>query len=139
SAGSETVVSIWEVASARRYKVLEGHRLTVYGLAWSPDDSLLASSGWDSAIRLWDPTTGTCVQILRDLDHPDTVFYGVAWSPDGHQLASGTYMHGLLVWEVTADRCRWIGRQLPIWIRHVAWSPDGTRLVGTGDDGHVYL
>ncbi len=48
-------------------------------------------------------------------------------------------MHGVLVWEVTAHRCRWVGRQLPTWIRHVAWSPDGTRLVGAGDDGHVYL
>ena len=33
----------------------------------------------------------------------------------------------------------WVGRQLPTWIRHVAWSPDGTRLVGGGDDGNVYL
>ena len=47
--------------------------------------AVLASSGWDNAIRLWDPTSGTCVQILRDLDHPDTLFYGLAWSPDGKQ------------------------------------------------------
>jgi WD40 repeat protein len=141
SAGSETVVSIWEVASARRYKVLDGHRLTVYGLAWSPDDSLLASSGWDGVIRLWDPTSGTCVQILRDLDHPDTVFYGVAWSPDGQRLACGTYLHGVQVWQVTATACSqgWASRQLPTWIRRVVWSPDGTRLVGGGDDGHVYV
>ena len=141
SAGSETVVSIWEVASARRCEVLDGHRLTVYSLAWSPDDSLLASSGWDGVIRLWDPTTGTCVQTLRDLDHPDTVFYGVAWSPDGKLLACGTYLHGVQVWHVTATArsLRWASRQLPTWIRRVAWSPDGTRLVGGGDDGHVYV
>jgi WD40 repeat protein/transcriptional regulator with XRE-family HTH domain len=141
SAGSETVVSIWEVASARPRGVLRGHRLTVYGLAWSPDDSLLASSGWDSAIRFWDPTTGTCVQILRDPDHPDTLFYGVAWSPNGQQLACGTYLHGVQVWNVTAAARsqRWASRQLPTWIRRVAWSPDGTRLVGGGDDGHVYV
>jgi len=138
SASSETVVSIWEVASARHSKVLDGHRLTVYGLAWSPDDSLLASSGWDNAIRFWDPTTGTCVQILRD---PDTLFYGVAWSPNGHQLACGTYLHGVQVWNVTATAHsqRWASRQLSTWIRRVAFSPDGTRLVGGGDDGHVYV
>ncbi len=134
SAGSEAVVNIWEVASVRPRGVLRGHRVTVYGLAWSPDDSLLASSGWD-------PTTGTCVQVLRDLDHPDTVFYGVAWSPDGKLLACGTYLHGVQVWKVTATASsqRWASRRLSTWIRRVAFSPDGTRLVGGGDDGHVYV
>ena len=139
SAGSETVVSIWEVARARRYKVLDGHRLTVYGLAWSPDGSLLASSGWDSAIQLWDPTTGTCVQILRDSDHPDIVFFGVAWSPDGKLLACGTYLYGVQVWDVTAHSRIWVGEANGTWIRRVAWSPDGTRLAGGDEDGHVYV
>ncbi len=25
------------------------------------------------------------------------------------------------------------------WIRRVSWSPDGTRMVGGDDDGHVYV
>ena len=33
----------------------------------------------------------------------------------------------------------WVGRTQPTLIRRVAWSPDGTRLVGGGDDGYVYL
>jgi len=41
--------------------------------------------------------------------------------------------------QVLARSHRWVGRQLPTWVRCVAWSPDGTRLVGGGDDGHVYL
>src|SRR5258706_8452367 len=43
------------------------------------------------------------------------------------------------MWDVTVRSHRWVSRQLPAWIRRVAWSPDGTRLVGGGDDGHVYL
>jgi WD40 repeat protein/transcriptional regulator with XRE-family HTH domain len=139
SAGSESVVSIWEVASARRDRVLAGHRLPVYGLAWSPDGTRLASAGWDSDIRLWDPTSGTCVQILRDLDHPDALFYSLAWSPDGQQLACGTYLHGVQVWNVAARAQRWASGQLHTWIRSVAWSPDGTQLAGGGDDGQVYV
>ena len=80
-------------------------------MAWSPDGSRLASSGWDNAIRLWEPATGTCLQVIRDRDHPDTLFCGVAWSPDGKRLASATYGRGVLVWDVAAGSLRWIGRE----------------------------
>ena len=71
--------------------------------AWRgvPMASRLASSGWDNAIRLWEPATGNCVQILRDPDHPDTLFHGVAWSPDGERSGQ---------WEFSAGRAgagRW--------------------------------
>ncbi len=111
----------------------------VYGVGWSPDGSRLASSGWEGAIRLWDPTSGSCIQIIGDSDSADTLFYGVAWSPDGQLLACGTSQHGLQVWDVTARSRRWVGEAHATWIRRVAWSPDGTRVVGGGDDGHVYL
>ncbi len=81
SAGSDTLVTLWEVAGRGGEtlpRVLRGHRWSVYGVGWSPDGSRLASSGWDNAIRLWDPATGTCVQVLRDFDHPETAFFGVA-------------------------------------------------------------
>ena len=119
--------------------MLRGHRRNVYGVAWSPDGRRLASSGWDNAIRLWEPATGTCVQILRDLDHANTFFYGVAWSPDGERLASGTILQGVLVWDVAAHSLRWADRAHRTWFRRVAWSPDGTRLIGGGDDGSVYV
>ncbi len=43
------------------------------------------------------------------------------------------------VWDVTARCRRWVGEAHTTWIRRVAWSPNGTRVVGGGDDGHVYL
>ncbi len=139
SGGTDTLVTVWEVASGMLRGVLRGHRWTVSGVGWSPDGSRLASSGWDNAIRLWEPATGTCVQMLRDLDHPDTLFNGVAWSPHGERLACGTTLQGVLVWEGTERSGRWVSRQFPTWIRRVAWSPDGTRLVSGSDDGHVYV
>ncbi len=122
-----------------RPRVWRGHRWNGYGVGWSPDGNLLASSEWDSAVQLWDPTSGSCIQIIRDRDSTDTLFYGVAWSPDRHLLACGTLLQGVLVWDVTARSPRWVGRAHATWVRRVAWSPDGTRLVGGGDDGHVYL
>jgi WD40 repeat protein/transcriptional regulator with XRE-family HTH domain len=139
SGGTDTLVIIWDVTGRTQPRALRGHNGVVTGVGWSPDGRWLASSAWDDVISLWNPTSGACVERQQDPDEPNSFFSGAAWSPDGKCLASGTYLHGVLVWEVTAHRHRWIGRQLQAWIRHVSWSPDGTRLAGGGDDGHVYV
>jgi len=36
---------------------------------------VLASSGWDNAIRLWDSATSNCLQVIGD---PDSLFWGLA-------------------------------------------------------------
>src|SRR5438105_5829304 len=137
SVGSDTEVCLWEVEGHKPPRALRGHTWTVYGVAWRPDGHVLATSGWDRSIRLWDRTTGSCAQILRDLDHPETNFFGVAWSPDGKLLACGTVLQGVRVWNVTTGAQRGVGQAHATWILRVAWSPDGTRLVGGGEDGHI--
>ncbi len=142
SAGSEGVVSLWQVqglGAGAALRVLRGHGWSVYGVAWRPDGGMLASSGWDNAIRLWDAATGSCLEVIGDREHPDTLFWGVAWSPDGQRLAGAALNRGVLVWEERADSGRWIGRELPLFIRRLTFSPDGTRLVGGAEDGHVYV
>ena len=54
-------------------------------------------------------------------------------------MAVATTHGGVLLWEVRAGSLRWIERELPIWIRRLAFSPDGKCLVGGGDDGQVYV
>jgi WD40 repeat protein/DNA-binding SARP family transcriptional activator len=44
---------------------LQGHTSTIVGLQWSPTEAILASSGWDGTIRVWDVKTGACLHILR--------------------------------------------------------------------------
>ena len=139
SAGSNTLVTIWDLDGLTPPRLLRGHRSLVFGVAWSPDGRFLASSGLDNAVRLWDATTGEARQILRDPDHVNTLFYGVAWSPDGKFLASASYHQGMHVWEVTTGTRRWVGRAQPTRIRRVAWSPDGRYLASGGDDGSVCL
>src|SRR5437763_16898277 len=86
--GSNTLVAIWDVAGLTPPRLLRGHHLVVFGVAWSPDGRFLASSGLDNAVRVWDATTGEAVQTLQDPDHANTLSYGVAWSPDGKFPAS---------------------------------------------------
>ena len=139
SGGADAQVTLWDAALAASQSALRGHREFVQGVAWSPDGRLLASGGYDG-IRLWEPTTGVCLEVMRDTDAVETIFLGVAWSPDGRLLASGSYLRGAQVWEMPASTRRWVGAtQQPTRLRRVAWSPDGTRLVGGGSDGFVYV
>src|SRR5260370_7160124 len=77
--------------------------------------------------RVW--TTGTAPTLSSG-----------AWP--GVQMVSATLGRGVLVWEVRAGALRWIGRELPIWFRRVAWSPDGTQLAsggGSQDSGELIV
>ena len=139
SAGADAQVTLWDAALAASQSALRGHREFVHGVVWSPDGRLLASGGYDG-IRVWEPTTGVCLEVMRDTDAVETIFMGLAWSPDGRLLASGSYLRGVQVWEMPASTRRWVGStQQPTRLRSVAWSPDGTRLVGGGSDGFMYV
>jgi WD40 repeat protein len=66
---------------------LEGqHCDRVWGVAWSPDGSMLASGSYDSTVIVWDADTG---EQIRALVGHTTHVHGVAWSPDGTKLVSG--------------------------------------------------
>src|SRR5437763_2874144 len=95
SAGSNTLVTIWEVEGLTPPRLLRGHRSLVFGVAWSPDARFLASSGLDNAVRLWDATTGEERQVLQDPDHADTLFFWLAWGPGGTHPVGGSFQHGV--------------------------------------------
>ncbi|MFN2122774.1 MAG: WD40 repeat domain-containing protein, partial [Candidatus Promineifilaceae bacterium] len=57
----------------------------ITGLAFNPDGSLLASSGFDNVARIYDVATGQ--QVLTLPGHGDVV-WGVTFSPDGNFLAT---------------------------------------------------
>jgi WD40 repeat protein/predicted ATPase/DNA-binding XRE family transcriptional regulator len=139
SGGTDTLVSVHTLDGATPPLALRGHRGVVIGVGWSADGRWLASSEWDNAIRLWDPASGECRQILQHPNTTENFFDRLAWSPDGRRLACGTYGRGIQVFEMSAHQTPWGEPALATWIRHVAWSPDGTKLAGGGADGAVYI
>ncbi|WP_155753571.1 hypothetical protein, partial [Scytonema sp. UIC 10036] len=46
-------------------KTLSGHKHWVLGIAFHPNERILASASQDQTIRLWDILTGECQEILR--------------------------------------------------------------------------
>jgi WD40 repeat protein len=93
--GSTSVVQVWQVGKITEPNgdvvtsekcTLEGHGSgCIYCVAFSPNGKLLASSGQDQTVKVWNIDRGKLVKTLTA--HEDFV-YSVVFSPDGKLLAS---------------------------------------------------
>jgi WD40 repeat protein len=68
-------------------RTLTGHTSTVFDLALSPDETLLATAGDDATVRVWDLAQGRQLLILTG--HTKGV-NSVSFSPDGKRLISAS-------------------------------------------------
>ncbi len=79
-----------------------GHRDVLYAAVFSPDESLVATAGYDREIILWDASTGEPIRSL--LGHNGAIF-DLAFSPDGKVLVSACADETVKVWHVeTGER-----------------------------------
>jgi WD40 repeat protein len=72
------------------------HRDGLYGVAFLPDGSLVASAGCNRTVKLWNVAGG---RLLHSLPHADEVI-AVAFSPNGTLIASGSYDQQIYLWGV---------------------------------------
>ena len=97
SKGSDSHIRIWEVATGRVVRTIEGPENGSWSVAWSPDGATIASGGEDGLIRLWESATGRQRACLTGHDGPVT---SLTFTPDGRQLFSGSADTTVLVWDL---------------------------------------
>ena len=114
-------------------RALTGHSDVICGLAWSPDGWTLASSSYDTTVRLWDSDGRG---LLRELRGHAGCVTSLAWSPDGETIASGSYDQTIRLWNVTNDDVRILTGH-DEWVNAVAWSPDGRILASGSADWRI--
>jgi WD40 repeat protein len=137
----DAFVLLLDVGVARVTHKLEGHRVLVEALAFSPSGKQLASGGYDGTVRLWDVETGGLEANFRG----NYWVYSVAFSPDGTRLvaASGNQPTSRNVrtklWdlnELPTDNCL-RGHTAPV--ACLAISPTCTTLASGSDRGELKL
>ncbi|MFG2064490.1 hypothetical protein ACGFIK_24075 [Micromonospora sp. NPDC048871] len=112
---------------------LTGHRGAVTALSFRPDGRLLATSGADGRVLLWDPES---MRKIGEFDGTPRVD-AVTFSPDGRTLAAGNGNGTIALWDVAdpaEPRRIATATGQPAVVSSVAYSPDGGRLA-VGDSG----
>jgi RNA polymerase sigma factor (sigma-70 family) len=95
---------LWETATGKQRLLLEGHKILIQSVAFSPNGKYLASGSGsifdhnDNTVRLWDAVTST--ELRRFTAHQNVVV-SIAFSADGTVLASGSEDGTVLIWDVS--------------------------------------
>ncbi|GEE01546.1 hypothetical protein nbrc107696_19920 [Gordonia spumicola] len=129
--------------SAPLAATLDGHGAPVYDVAYSSDGSLLASASNDRTVRLWRRTSGaTPFAQLATISGFGNFVTSVTFSPTRPLLAAASGDGAVRLWNIADPAVpRRIaelrsGRGTSYLTR---FSPDGSRLATTSDDGTVTL
>ena len=99
-------------------------------LAFSPDGKTFASGHRDSILRLWDAETGRKLSTLSE--HKRGLLRGLAFSPDGKTLASSSVDSIILYTLQQKDKPHSRNMSYVPFPENLAFSPDGTTLIGIG-------
>jgi WD40 repeat protein/serine/threonine protein kinase len=131
--GVDGTFRLWDVASRKEVRKLQGDPKPVFSVAFHPQGGLLVA-GAQGEITVWDVKQGRLVQRYHAHDRN---IWTVAFRPDGRQLATASADGTVKVWDAETWQ---LLRQLdhPDGACGVAYSPDG-RFLATGSWEHVSL
>jgi len=137
SSARDASIRIWDAYTGDEEYSLIGHHDVAYCMRWSPDCTMIASSG-HTTIRVWN-----CQQrslITKCEGHRGHVV-SVAWRPDGAIIASASADYTVRLWGPRGEKYVITPGMHADWVHDVAWSPNGMLLASCAgiNDGTIKL
>ena len=131
---ADGTVFVWDAESAQpRFTLTHAHTGPVSSVAFSPDGSLLATSGSDDRlINLWNLSENGSKKFTIS-GHRDSV-NAVAFTLDGSQLISASSDRTVRLWDTTFGRPGLVLYGHTDQVFALSLSRDGNRLASTGRD-----
>ena len=129
SAGAETELRIWDVATGKCLKILAGHRNVILAVAFSRDGKKVATGAADNTAKIWNVATGALEANLVD----DHIFHihAVAFSANAAQLVTGSCDGTVRTWDLATEK-QLLRLDRDGIIVTIDWSHDGKYLLIPG-------
>ncbi|GHO50457.1 NB-ARC domain-containing protein [Ktedonospora formicarum] len=136
AAGSRSgEVHVWKEEGRILHLIWRAHTDTIYTLAFSPDEQILATGSWDGTIKLWDLEQGALLWMGW---HTNSVNC-VAFDADGCLLASGGDDGTIQLWDVSSGRHMQTLSGQGKAVHAVSWSPTSRLLGSSCVNGNISL
>jgi hypothetical protein len=132
SAGKDSTVRTWDVATGKAVQVFNGHGQPVRCLTFSPNGDRIISGDEEGKIRVWDAASATELRVVSG--HTGAVLY-VSVSPSGKTLATGGADRALRIWDLESGGAARLVIEHARPVVSVAFVPGGWSLVCGTEDG----
>ncbi|KAG4924130.1 hypothetical protein AAZX31_18G108800 [Glycine max] len=137
SASNDRSAIIWEVDMNGELSIkhkLSGHQKSVSSVSWSPNDQELLTCGVEEAVRRWDVSTGTCLQVYEK-NGPGLI--SCAWFPSGKYILSGLSDKSICMWDLDGKEVEsWKG-QRTLKISDLEITGDGEHMLSICKDNAI--
>ncbi|MCI0682014.1 MAG: protein kinase [Gemmataceae bacterium] len=139
----EDCVAAWRAAGRAHPDELVGvlgehrgrHWAPVRSVAYNPKGDVLAATGNDGWVILWDPVTRI---VRRQFKSHDRIVHAVAFSPDGRTLATGSDDGSCKLWDAATLQVRHTLSSPGAGVVSLSFSKDG-QFIATGSKGVVRI
>jgi len=126
----ECTIKIWDTQTGKLIHTLQQNE-GLYTAVFSPNGAMIAASGDNGQIRLWDVNTGTTVKTLKG--HGAFV-WNIAFDDKGERIVTSSYDRSAKVWNIVTGELIHDLKDHSDWVWTATFNNKGDRIITGGDD-----